>query len=237
MRFSERFKIIWWIVLIVLATSFLYSRRDYLLDEQVHILEFSIFIIWVGLLLIPLFNEFEMFGFRLRQEIKGLKTEVKGLQNLIQNFVNVNKQIGPSIYMTPPSDASIPVIEERSRSILNEVQKNLDINENVKSKNIPEISDNVSYLFAVRYHIERELRRIWNHRFSTEEHRKRTISIQNILQQLVSAEVIDFRFANVISEVYSICSPAIHGEEVSERRINFVRDIASDLINTLNAIE
>jgi hypothetical protein len=41
----------------------------------------------------------------------------------------------------------------------------------------------------------------------------------------------------VIREVSIVCSPAIHGEQISNTKVNFVRDIAPKLIETLRALQ
>ena len=38
-----------------------------------------------------------------------------------------------------------------------------------------------------------------------------------------------------LRKVYAICSAAIHGEEISEAKINFVRDVAPEIIASLQA--
>jgi hypothetical protein len=43
-------------------------------------------------------------------------------------------------------------------------------------------------------------------------------------------------FCNDIREVYSVCSPAIHGEPITEAQVSFVRDVAPELIAALRAI-
>ena len=53
---------------------------------------------------------------------------------------------------------------------------------------------------------------------------------------LIINELIAPQMGNAIREVYSVCSPAIHGEEVSSAQVDFVRNTAPELIPALEVI-
>ncbi len=46
---------------------------------------------------------------------------------------------------------------------------------------------------------------------------------------LAEEQLIDSALIGVIREVYSVTSPAIHGDEVSNAQVAFVKDVAPDL--------
>lgn len=98
-----------------------------------------------------------------------------------------------------------------------------------------EVGDDVAYLFKVRYQIDRELRRIWDRRMEANMFR-RPRSVAEMASILESEGFIESRVVHVIRQVYSVASPAIHGEPVSEAKVAFVRDIAPGLIGTLRAL-
>jgi len=50
-------------------------------------------------------------------------------------------------------------------------------------------------------------------------------------------ELLHPNIANAIREVYSVCSPAIHGEPVTVAQVNFVRDVTPQIIEALTEIE
>jgi hypothetical protein len=54
---------------------------------------------------------------------------------------------------------------------------------------------------------------------------------------LVQNELLQPRFAHAIREIYSVCSPAIHGEPVTDAQISFVQDVAKEVIDALSEIE
>jgi hypothetical protein len=93
----------------------------------------------------------------------------------------------------------------------------------------------VTYLFKIRYQIERELRRIWDRRMEANVFR-RPRSVAEMATILESEGFIESRVVNVLRQVYSIPSPAIHGERVSQANVAFVRDVAPKLIATLRAL-
>ncbi len=49
-------------------------------------------------------------------------------------------------------------------------------------------------------------------------------------------ELIDQQMADVIREVYSICSLAIHGEKAAESQVGFVKKNGPELIKALRAV-
>lgn len=234
----NNFNILWWIFLILVGAYFIYQRYDFIINDSASILDIIILLIWISLLVMPLFQEVSFYGLKLKKEFNTLKSDMKeqiiNLRSDVQNSINFKSEISPQIYFyPPPSDSQIPTIEEESRKILQETLKKQGME--VKSEKI-EISEEANYLFSVRLEIEKELRRIWKQRFADVE-TKRQMPINRIANHLVEIELIDSRLAGIIREVYAICSQAIHGEDVSKIKVDFVRDIASELITSLKGIQ
>ena len=95
--------------------------------------------------------------------------------------------------------------------------------------------EEVKFLFATRFAIERELRRIAANRQIAPANRP--VPAFRLTRALVEAGLMEARLEHAIREVYAVCSPAIHGEPVTEAQLNFVRDIGSELIAALQSIE
>ena len=107
-------------------------------------------------------------------------------------------------------------------------------------KNQPEgpnlnISDDVQFLFGVRYNIEKELRRL-SAKFLDESRARPVIMI---LRMLVEQNLITPNQHKVIRNLYSIASPAIHGDEerLTVAEIHFAKEIAPGIIDELKKIE
>jgi hypothetical protein len=96
-----------------------------------------------------------------------------------------------------------------------------------------EVPPDVQFLVLTRYSIERELRQLWKASFGTDAER---LSAPRLLPALVESGILTTNLAKAIREVYSVCSPAVHGEDISQAKVRFVRDLAPDLLSTLRAI-
>jgi hypothetical protein len=90
--------------------------------------------------------------------------------------------------------------------------------------------------FSSRYQIEREVRRIWSSRFPQGGERPRNLPFGRIVEELVQGEIIPPQVGRTIREVYAIGSPAVHGEEPTQEKINFLNDVVPSLVSTLRAI-
>lgn len=237
MKLPNWFRILWWALLLVGIGYILYMRLPDLAAGRAVVADVLIFLIWVALFLSPLFQEMSFWGISFSQQVKDLKDEVAGLRNDIRNSVDVRTQINPTFHIpAPPPDSQLPALEERLRSILQDVFRNYGIDRTEIRPSDLDLPENVVYLFKARYQIERELRRIWRNRMQGDEPR-RPLPVFQIAQALASEGLIDQRLANVIREVYSVASPAIHGEPVTDAKTAFVHDVAPDLIAALKAIE
>lgn len=99
----------------------------------------------------------------------------------------------------------------------------------------PDISQDVQFLFGIRYNIEKELRRITS-LFFEEERPKPMIMM---LSRLVEQKIISPNQHKVIRNLFSIASPAIHGDEhkLTVAEIDFAKQIAPGFIDELKKIE
>ena len=97
------------------------------------------------------------------------------------------------------------------------------------------ISDNVSYLFGVRYSLEKEIRRIASIHLKDNKARP----IIPYLSKLVEENVLTTSQYKAIRNIYSISSPAIHGEEqrLTIAELNFVKQVSPGLIEDLREIK
>lgn len=84
-------KKVWYILLLILSSIYVYNNFEQL-TEQCFICLFNgnslIFILWIILLIIPLFDSIEGYGFRINKEHDELDKEIKDLGNRVQNQEN-----------------------------------------------------------------------------------------------------------------------------------------------------
>jgi hypothetical protein len=192
----------------------------------------------MALLLAPLFKEVSLLGITLKQEVDELKrfvsTQVADVRADLKNVVDV--RINNTI-PAPPPDAQLPELETRIKRYLSEA---LETHFPIKmapfeAKPPIKVDDHVTLLFSIRYSIEKELRRIAIAR-ELVMFQRRAIPVFQVTRSLVEAGLIDQTLERAIREVYSVCSPAVHGEPVTDAQVKFVSDIGPALVSSLRAI-
>lgn len=242
MKFSNTFKIIWWIILILIIGILFYWRLEDIKNGESTPIDILILLILISLLLVPIFAEINIFGIKLKQEIEELKTQMKiqigDLKNEIRNsqvqtiHQNING-FGP-----PPEDQEIPKLDAKVEKILKAKLKeyNLEDIEASAPLNVPQ--DNLM-MFQVRYNIENELRRIWINNFDTFEYvpTNRKVPLFQVLRDLTESKIIDKQLFYILREIISVCNYAIHGEEISHSQTDFVKKNAEEIIHILMDIE
>ena len=84
-------KKVWYILLLILSSIYVYNNFEQL-AEQCFICLFNgnslIFILWIILLFIPLFDSIEGYGFKFNKEQDELGMEIKDIGNRVQNQEN-----------------------------------------------------------------------------------------------------------------------------------------------------
>ncbi|HEY1307274.1 MAG TPA: DUF4136 domain-containing protein [Vicinamibacterales bacterium] len=197
-----------------------------------------VFLIWVALLLVPIFQEIEFFGLKFRQEVQKLKEELKTdiatVRTELRNAVDVRTTFSPQImFPAPPPDSQLPNLEARIKTALSEGLAAYGIQQTPKTADLG-VDDDAQFLFSVRHAIERELRRLAQERQLDLPTRR--IAGMQLTRALTQAGVLEPNIEHAIREVYSVASPAIHAEPVTPAQVGFVRDVGPSLVGALRAI-
>ena len=91
MKFPEKFKTGWWLILLTLSSFYLISRFNNLLEGAINVFDVIILIIWIGFMLTPLYDEFDFLGLKFKQEVKqGL---MKVNQDIKEQILNLRTDI------------------------------------------------------------------------------------------------------------------------------------------------
>jgi hypothetical protein len=239
MQLPNWLKIIWWIVLVGTLTFFLKERLTDLLNGKAVAADIAVFGVWMALLLAPLFSEVTLLGVTLKNEFEELKGNIASqfaeVRSDIRNAVDVRTTVSPTFHLpSPPADAQLPAIETQIKAAV--ASAFAEHGRPASSTAEMVVPADVAYLFATRYHIELELRRIGNGREIGASSR-RIVPAHTASRFLVESGLLDPKLGNAIREVYSVCSPAIHGEVVSDAQVAFVKDVGPELISALRAIK
>lgn len=240
MKLPNWFRIIWWIVVTGFTGYVFHARWGYIIQGLSAPVDVVIFIILVALLLVPIFQEVSLLGLKFKQEIESLKQHVStqlvafkaDIQTVIANSVNTNVTVSS----VPPPDDKLPKLEETIRETLREYLGEVRAApEKGELSQLLSIDEKTQFLFRARYQIERNLREIADS-FGVREDQRRSIPIAKITSLLIHQELLSPRIASAIREVYSVCSPAIHGEPFTEAQFDFVRDLGPEIVRTLEKI-
>ncbi|MFC0878839.1 hypothetical protein ACE01N_19745 [Saccharicrinis sp. FJH2] len=246
MKLPNWFKIIWWILLLGLTGTILFKRFEAITSGQSVPVDIFVFLIFIVLMLVPIFSEIEFFGIKLKKELNQLKDDLDikfgDIKNEIKNSqtqtVNQTFQtLGP-----PPPDNKLPELQDEIERILSVkfyTHGAVAVSKDAKIASRIDVPEDNLLMFQVRYNIEKQLRRIWEERFNRTEFddRIRHIPITRIIQELSKSEIINGNFYGILREILSICNYAIHGEKVTENQISFVTKNAKQIIDYLSEIK
>ncbi len=206
-----------------------------------------ILLVFFALLLSPLYAEIDLMGIELKRDIKKVKGDVKDLNGQI---LTLRSEVINSIHLSqnqstnfifnqnPPPDSELPKIQKEKDVKFNELKFERTVGlEQEFDKNI-KADDDVLYLFSTRYAIEKELRRIWNYSIDMklDEKQINKINIRKIISDLTNNFIIEQEIANTIIEVINVCNAAIHTQEVTSAKIDFVKDLGPKVISSLKNI-
>jgi hypothetical protein len=239
MQFPNWLKVLWWAILAIGLGLFLRERLPDLLSGNAAAADIAVFGIWMALLLAPLFSEVALLGVTLKNEIEELKgnvaTQLTDLRADIRNAIDVKTTISQTFHQpSPPPDAQLPALEAQVKAAV--AAAFAEQGKTATATAPLAVADDIALLFATRYHIEAELRRVAAGREIGVSNR-RPAPVFLLSRSLVETGLLSPKLGNAIREVYSVCSPAIHGEEVSAAQVAFVRDVGPELISALRAIQ
>ena len=223
----------------LVLTAYLVSRHTALVRGDSVPADIVVFLVWMALLLVPLFQEIELFGLRFKQQVEKakeeLRAEIHSVRAELRNAVDVrtNQTFSPQITLPAPApDWQLPDIEVMVRTAMRDTLAAHGITQPPPvARGVPPVDDNLAFLFATRYGLEKELRRL-----AADRGLVRRASVVQLLRMLVDAGVMGESLANAVREVYAVTTPAIHGEEVTGAQVDFVRQVGPQLINSLAAL-
>ena len=99
MKFPNWFRISWWALLLSLVSFYLYFRLQSMWMGSSNGMDVVVFLVWIVLLLAPLFQEVNVFGLRFKQQVDALTAHIDNqmltLRSEIRNSVDVQSQISP----------------------------------------------------------------------------------------------------------------------------------------------
>lgn len=221
----------WWHLLLLVSSSY------YVITHWNNINQFKdfdttnfIFILWVILLLLPLFSEMEIFGVKLKKEILATKTEVKeGLNNLRLQIMELKINNSTTLNF---GNGFLPTEEKMKELIAEYFQKKDNVSSDKLQHSDKEntkiaedaIPDESTYLFKTRLMLEKNITSLCDKTDYRGNH-----SIVEMITHLISCEIIDGTTADLINQIVKITNRGVHGEIISKQYIEFIKKVMPDL--------
>ncbi|MFA0816215.1 MAG: hypothetical protein ACC608_10560 [Anaerofustis sp.] len=221
-KLLDKIKSKWWYISLFIGSSiYVFFNRKDIYDLNSLNVRNLIFIIWIVLLILPLFSEVELLGVKLKKEVEKAKEEVKvSLQNLQTQLtqIQLNNSIANNFSFTNGSLPSEQKIEELLQMV-SELQKTTPNTEISMSDDQMYNNEKTLYLFKARLGTEMALRELCE-KLGYEN----KISIMKMAEILNRAELINGTTCDLIGQVSKIANRGIHGEIVSDEYLNFVKE-------------
>ncbi len=203
MNFSNKFKIVWWVILLVVTTVF-GGFRIHIGDLKNF--DVFLFIFWVILVLFPIISEVSIFGINVKKDIEDAKNELKSSIAEIKNEINFK----PTINFNPPTPATD---QEYKKKVENEARE--DIKESEKKENRK---------FVAVEQVGTEKRT--SHNQKAQERLDKVLSIEKlVLDNLISIHGLDFRPQMKLSDESSERKIVVDGLIIKNDRIAEVVEI------------
>lgn len=229
---KEKFKYIlkntWFCVLLLVGFCYVLKNYDNLGDFSTLNVHNIIFIVWIILLLFPLFSEMEFLGVKVKKEVEKATEEIRNSLNIMK--MQITNSFSPKIYI-----GGTPFVVEKE---INE-QRNL-VKQIRKDEKIPDTEENIAFKFSedesgfinIRKELAKSLYELCNKIGYGNE-----FSIDKILQILNQLEMINGTICDLIKQIFRITDRIVHGESVSEEYKDFVIETYPVIKKKLNDAE
>lgn len=215
----------WYIILLTSSTAYvLYYKNDISELKELNSRNL-IFILWLVILLLPLFSEMEFFGIKLKKEVEKARFETKESINELRlqiQDLKITNSNSSNIYFGDPPLAPKQKLEEMKRDNKADADiKGADMN---FAKIAFEVSDDSVFLFKVRLMLENDLFNLCETTGYTGPK-----NIHNFIRHLTSFEFMNARTRELIEQILAICNRGVHGELISKEYLDFIKEVLPDI--------
>lgn len=227
-------KNVWFLLLLICSSLYVFHHRSSITQFKDFDIDNLIFVIWLLLLLLPLFSEMELFGIKLKKEVEKVKQEakedIKELKRDIQ-IISVANQFSNQIQLY--TNVPLPSKED-IKEAKNELSKSINAESSLKTMMFAEgllksVTESSVYLFQVRLVIEDLMYKLAiNCGYSGGK-----ASFPQILDHLTRNEYLNSKIIENLKQVRAICNRGVHGEIVSDDYLNYVREAFPYLVSHL----
>ena len=218
----------WYIILLGLSSAYVWYYRLEIYQFKELNSRNLIFIVWLILLLLPLFSEMEFLGVKIKKEIQKETEEVKESLKSIQTQMN-NLQLTNSVANNFSfNNSTLPSLKQMEELLQKVTELHSTYPKNDEKDTLSKEADKNVYLFKIRLDIEKNLREM-----SERLGYNGNMPIPKMVQQLNHIQVIDGVTCDLILQVNKIATRGVHGEIVSEEYIEFVEKTHPEIMKRL----
>lgn len=227
---------LWYIFLLAISTIYLAINRFAIEKLDDASMLSTVFIIWVILLVLPLFSELEFLGVKVKKEVKKAveksNEEVKASLNDLQQLVS-QIQVSNSVAPQFTINSGLLPSEERIDNLIKEIHLLNEQNKDKQAEQRDEINVPASNLelFKMRYEIEiriREAQELIGYTGKT-----RT-SLMQATYYLNQQGVLDPTSTDLIIQMLRIANRGVHGEIIGQKYLDFASEAYPKIIDALD---
>ena len=217
------------------GVALVFLRRESIFGSNPTPVDLLLLAIAAACLIFPVVKEISLGGVTLKRELENTKKEISERLNQVRNEIVSSVAVSPTFNVggQPLTDEALKRLETSLEQTVNNAFQSYAQPGSAPS-DVISVEDETMFLFTARHNIERELRRIWGNRDFKDSRWPSTVHY--MVRNLAEADIVPRDFVHAIKEVYNVCSPAIHGEEVTPQQVAFVKDLAPRIVATLRNI-
>ena len=226
----------WYIVLLTISTVYLVSNRFAIEKLDDASLISTVFIIWVILLVLPLFSELEFLGVKVKKEVKKaveksneeVKASLDNLQQIVSQ-IQVSNSVAPQFTI---NSGSLPT-EEKIDKLTEELHLFNEQNKNKQAEQQDKVTIPVQNLelFKMRYGIEVRLKEALE---LIGYNSKNRTSLMQGTYYLNQQGVLDPTSTDLVIQMLRIANRGVHGEIIGQKYMDFASEAYPQIIDALD---
>lgn len=226
----------WYIVLLTISTVYLVSNRFAIEKLDDASLISTVFIIWVILLVLPLFSELEFLGVKVKKEVKKaveksneeVKASLDNLQQIVSQ-IQVSNSVAPQFTI---NSGSLPT-EEKIDKLTEELHLFNEQNKNKQAEQQDKVTIPVKNLelFKMRYGIEVRLKEALE---LIGYNSKNRASLMQGTYYLNQQGVLDPTSTDLVIQMLRIANRGVHGEIIGQKYMDFASEAYPQIIDALD---
>lgn len=226
----------WYILLLSISTVYLVSNRFAIEKLDDASLISTVFIIWVILLVLPLFSELEFLGVKVKKEVKKaveksneeVKASLDNLQQIVSQ-IQVSNSVAPQFTI---NSGSLPT-EEKIDKLTEELHLFNEQNKNKQAEQQDKVTIPVQNLelFKMRYGIEVRLKEALE---LIGYNSKNRASLMQGTYYLNQQGVLDPTSTDLVIQMLRIANRGVHGEIIGQKYMDFASEAYPQIIDALD---